>query len=698
MRPAELNPFFRALSDLGGVGSKSVRHYARLLGRASADPRVGDLVFHLPVDVLDRRARPEIATAPHGAIATLTVRIDRHEAPKRRGAPYKVFAHDETGELALVYFHAQPDWLRRLLPEGETRLVSGKVEWYSGRPQMVHPDHVVAPEDEASLPTIEPIYPLTEGLTARVLTKTVAGALETVPDLPEWQDPHWLAKGGYPSFHAAIDRLHHPTDIADLAPNAPARLRLAYDELLSGQLALALIRRRIRRQSGVARTWDAERVAAVRAALPFELTGAQSAALTEIAGDLKAPHRMLRLLQGDVGSGKTAVAVVAIAMAVTSGSQAALMAPTALLARQHFEALAPLFATFGISCRLLVGGVPTGERTEIRSGLDAGTVDVVIGTHAMFQEDVTFRDLGLVIVDEQHRFGVHQRLALSEKGPSSDVLVMTATPIPRTLVLTVFGDMDVSRLTEKPPGRTPIDTRTVPLGRLDDVVDRLEAALARGEKAYWICPLVEDSDVVELAAVTERHRALQARLGDRVGLVHGKIKGSERDEVMGRFRNGDLKVLVSTTVVEVGVDVPDATIMVIEHAERFGLAQLHQLRGRVGRGARRSVCLLLYKEPLGETAKGRLTVMRDSEDGFVIAEEDLRLRGEGELLGTRQSGLPGFRLAVPEVHGELIAAAHDDARLIIETDPDLTTERGRALRVLLYLFERDEAVRLLRAG
>lgn len=698
MRPAELNPFFRALSDLGGVGPKTVKHYARLLGRASDDPRVGDLIFHLPVDVLDRRARPEIATAPHGAIATLTVRIARHEAPKRRGAPYKVFAHDETGELALVFFHAQPDWLRRLLPEGEPRLVSGKVEWYSGRPQMVHPDHVVAPEDEDKLPTIEPIYPLTEGLTARALTKTIASALETVPELPEWQDRHWLAKSHYPAFHAALDRLHHPTDLADLSPSSPARLRLAYDELLSGQLALALLRLRIRRQSGVARSWDAERVAAVRATLPFELTGAQTAALTDIAADLKAPHRMLRLLQGDVGSGKTAVAVVSIAMAVSSGAQAALMAPTSLLARQHFEALGPLFASFGISCRLLVGGIPAGERSQIRSGLDAGTIDVVIGTHAMFQEDVTFRDLGLVIVDEQHRFGVHQRLALSEKGPSSDVLVMTATPIPRTLVLTTFGDMDVSRLTEKPPGRTPIDTRTVPLGRLDDVVDRLEAALARGEKAYWICPLVEDSDLVELAAVTERHRALVARLGDRVGLVHGKIKGAERDEVMGRFRDGDLKVLVSTTVVEVGVDVPDATIMVIEHAERFGLAQLHQLRGRVGRGARRSVCLLLYKEPLGETAKGRLSVMRDSEDGFVIAEEDLRLRGEGELLGTRQSGLPGFRLVVPELHGDLIAAAHDDARLIIETDPDLTSERGRALRILLYLFERDEAVRLLRAG
>ncbi|MEW5421786.1 ATP-dependent DNA helicase RecG [Amorphus sp. 3PC139-8] len=698
MRPAELNPFFRALTDLGGVGPKTVRLYARLLARGQEDPRVVDLLFHLPFDLVDRRARPEIALAPHGAIATLTVRIARHEAPKRRGAPYRVFAHDETGELALVFFRGQPDYLRRLLPEGETRIVSGKLEWYGGRPQIVHPDHVVAPDEEDRLPTIEPVYPLTEGLTGRMLAKTIASALDSVPDLPEWQDQAWLAKNGFPSFRDALVQLHHPEDPADLSPDAPARLRLAYDELLSGQLALSLIRLRIRKQSGVARSWDPERVDAVRNALPFALTGAQEGALAEIAADLAAPHRMLRLLQGDVGSGKTAVALVSIAMVVASGAQAALMAPTSLLARQHFEAIAPMFARFGISCRLLIGGQPASERSETRRGLAEGTVNVVIGTHAMFQEDVAFHDLGLVIVDEQHRFGVHQRLALSEKGPGSDVLVMTATPIPRTLVLTTFGDMDVSRLTEKPPGRSPVETRTVPMTRMEAVVDRLAAALARGEKAYWICPLVEESDTIELTAVTDRHAHLTARLGPQVGLVHGKTKPAERDDVMARFKDGDLKVLVATTVVEVGVDVPDATIMVIEHAERFGLAQLHQLRGRVGRGSKRSVCLLLYKDPLGETAKGRLSVMRDTEDGFVIAEEDLRLRGEGELLGTRQSGLPGFRVAVPEAQGELIAAAHDDARLIIEQDPDLVGPRGPALRLLLYLFERDEAVRLLRAG
>ncbi|MDQ0315663.1 ATP-dependent DNA helicase RecG [Amorphus orientalis] len=698
MRPTELNPFFRDLTDLAGVGTKTVRLYQRLLGTGQDTPRVVDLLFHLPVDVLDRRARPEIATAPHGAIATLSVRVGRHEAPKRRGAPYRVFAHDETGELALVFFRAQPDFLRRLLTEGETRIVSGKLEWYGGRPQMVHPDHVVAPEDEASLPAVEPIYPLSEGLTGRMLGKTMAAALASLPDLPEWQDPSWLARRGFPSFREALVGLHTPSEPADLASDAPARLRLAYDELLSGQLALALIRRRIRKQAGKERVWPQERVDEIRAALPFALTNAQTEALTEIADDLKAPHRMLRLLQGDVGSGKTAVALITIAMVVTSGAQAALMAPTALLARQHFEAIAPMFARFGISCRLMIGSQPAAERAEGRRGLAEGSVDVAIGTHAMFQDDVAFHNLGLVVVDEQHRFGVHQRLALSDKGPSSDVLVMTATPIPRTLVLTTFGDMDVSRLTEKPPGRTPVDTRTVPLDRIDDVAERLEAAIARGEKAYWICPLVEESDVVDLTSVTDRHARLTERLGDSVGLVHGKMKPADRDAVMARFRDGDIKVLVATTVVEVGVDVPDATIMVIEHAERFGLAQLHQLRGRVGRGKRRSVCLLLYKAPIGETAKGRLSVMRDSEDGFLIAEEDLRLRGEGEILGTRQSGLPGFHLAVPELQGELIAAAHDDARLVIETDPELTSARGKALRLLLYLFERDEAVRLLRAG
>ena len=436
----------------------------------------------------------------------------------------------------------------------------------------------------------------------------------------------------------------------------------------------------------------------LRTALPFALTGSQANAIAEVAADLTAPHRMLRLLQGDVGSGKTMVALFAAAMTAETGGQSALMAPTELLARQHYASIAPLAEAAGLRVALLTGKDRGRDRQAALAGLADGTIDVAIGTHALFQTGVAFADLALAVVDEQHRFGVHQRLALTSKGAGVDVLVMTATPIPRTLVLSLFGDMDVSRLTEKPAGRRPIDTRTVPFERMEELVERLAVATAEGQKAYWVCPLVEESELVDLSAAEERFAALKARFGGMVGLVHGRMSTAEKDAAMAAFRSGETRILVATTVIEVGVDVPDATIIVIEHAERFGLAQLHQLRGRVGRSDRASVCLLLYRGPLGETAKARLAVLRDSDDGFRIAEEDLKLRGEGELLGTRQSGSPGFRIADLSLHGELVEAARDDARLILATDPELAGPRGQALRVLLHLFRRDAAVRLLRSG
>ncbi len=407
---------------------------------------------------------------------------------------------------------------------------------------------------------------------------------------------------------------------------------------------------------------------------------------------------MLRLLQGDVGSGKTVVALLAAASGIESGSQAALMAPTELLARQHARTIVALADAAGIRMAILTGREKGRDREETLAGLAAGDINLVVGTHAIFQAGVEFRDLGLVAVDEQHRFGVHQRLALTAKGKATDVLVMTATPIPRTLVLTYYGDMDVSRLTEKPAGRRPIETRVLPLDRLDEVVARVRDAVGRDAKAYWICPLVAESEELDVAAAEDRYKALVKALGPIVGLAHGQMKPAERDKQMAAFQAGMFRVLVATTVVEVGVDVPDATIMVIEHAERFGLAQLHQLRGRVGRSDRASVCLLLYKAPLGAVARERLRIMRETEDGFVIAEQDLRLRGGGEILGTRQSGLPGFRIADADIHARLMETARDDARLIVDRDPELASARGEALRLLLYLFGRDEAIRLLRAG
>ncbi|MFC5385751.1 ATP-dependent DNA helicase RecG [Aquamicrobium segne] len=702
MRPSLLDPLFTPITSLAGVGPKVGALMERILplDRGAHGARTADLLFLLPSSVIDRRSRPGIANAAPGEIVTLDLIIDHHQPPPRgnRSVPYRILAHDDTDEITLTFFHAHASYLEKQLPEGAQVIVSGKMEWFNGCPSMVHPDHIALAQDAASLPLVEPVYPLTAGLSGKVLRRAITQALARVPKMPEWQDTPFLRRQSFPSFDAALARIHNPETPIDAAPDNVAWRRLAYDEFLAGQVSLALVRARVRRLSGQPLTGDGQLVDALRASLPYALTGAQDRALAEIHADLARPERMLRLLQGDVGSGKTVVALLAMARAVEAGGQAALMAPTEILARQHFSTIAPLAERAGLKIAVLTGREKGRERKQVLEGLDDGSIHIVIGTHALFQESVVFHRLVLAVVDEQHRFGVHQRLAMTAKGDAPDMLVMTATPIPRTLVLTAFGDMDVSRLTEKPAGRQPIRTVTLPLERLSELVGRIRDAVAQGQKIYWICPLVEESEEVKLMAAEDRFASLQPVFGDQIGLVHGRMKGSEKDEAMRAFKEGKTRVLIATTVIEVGVDVPDATIIVIEHAERFGLAQLHQLRGRVGRGSKPSSCVLLYKEPLGETAKRRLAVMRETEDGFVIAEEDLKLRGEGELLGTRQSGTPGFQIARIDTHADLLETARDDARLILATDPDLQTPRGKALRLLLYLFGKDDAVRLLRAG
>jgi ATP-dependent DNA helicase RecG len=702
MRPEILNPLFRPVTSLTGVGPKLAVTLERLLtgSEDGEPPRVVDLLFHLPVALIDRRNQPGIALSPEGAIVTLKVRIDRHQKPPRgnRRVPYRVFAHDETGEIALTFFHAHGDWLEKTLPVGATRYVSGRVEWFNGRPAMVHPDHIVEEADFASMALVEPVYPMTAGLARKTLLRIIGEALAAVPALPEWLDAVLRKKRAWPDFAAAIAEAHRPEKASDLEPTSPHLSRLAYDELLANQLALALLREHHRKSAGQSRRGDGRFTKKILAALPYSLTKSQTEALAEIRADLARPERMLRLLQGDVGSGKTVVALLAAAAVIEAGAQAALMAPTELLVRQHARSIASAAEAAGIRIAVLTGREKGRERDAVLASLADGTTDLLVGTHALFQENVEFRDLALVVVDEQHRFGVHQRLALTAKGAATDVLVMTATPIPRTLVLTYYGDMDVSKLTEKPAGRRPIETRTVSLDRLDEVVERIRAAVVSGAKAYWVCPLVEESELIDVAAAEDRFVALQESLGPVVGLVHGRMKAEARDRAMRDFLSGATKVLVATTVIEVGVDVPDATIIVIEHAERFGLAQLHQLRGRVGRSDRPSTCLLLFKTPIGAVARERLSVMRETNDGFRIAEEDLRLRGGGEVLGTRQSGEEGFRIARPEIHADLMEVARDDARLLVATDPHLTATRGEALRILLYLFGRDAAIRLLRAG
>ena len=698
MRPPLLNPLFAALTSLPGIGSKLEKLYERLLDREQ--PRVADLLFHLPSGVIDRRARPKLNEVQTGQVVTVAVTVEEHRPPppNRPRAPYRVITSDDTGTLTLTFFKARPEYLQKLLPEGELRYVSGTAEFYDGMLQMVHPDRVVDEKGFADLPLVEPVYPLTEGLALGNVRRAMDGALTRIPALPEWQDEAWVSRERFPSFAEALRHLHRPAAPHDVLPESPAWTRLAYDELLAGQLALALLRAHMRRQAGRGTSSEGKLRARVLKALPYALTHSQQKAVDDITADLAKPERMLRLLQGDVGSGKTVVALCAAATVIEAGRQAALMAPTEILARQHLKTILPLAEAANIRVAILTGRERGSERKTILDRLALGDIDIVVGTHALFQEDVAFHDLALAIVDEQHRFGVHQRLALAQKGEAVDMLVLTATPIPRTLVLTYFGDMDISELREKPAGRQPIDTRTIPLSRLDEVEDAVGRAIAAGSRAYWVCPLVEESEKSDLAAAEERYEELRKRFGKAVDLVHGRMKGAEKDAAMARFSAGETQLLVATTVIEVGVDVPEATVMVIEHAERFGLAQIHQLRGRVGRGSGKSTCLLLYRTPLGETAKARLEILRETEDGFRIAEEDLRLRGEGDVLGTRQSGLPGFRIARAEVHGKYLGAARDDAALTLSRDPSLQSERGEALRHLLYLFEKDEAIRLIRAG
>ena len=692
-RPEALFPLFAGLETLPGVGPKAAKAFEGL-----AVTRPKDLLYLLPHSGVDRALRASVRDVIAPATLTVEVEIGLHVPPRRKGGPYRVHVRDRKVEFLLVYFHARAEALQKLLPSGQRRLVSGKVELFDGVAQMVHPDHVLRLEEAGEIPAYEPVYPLTAGVTQRVIAKAVAGALTRLPNLAEWIDPALMAREGWPDWSDALRAAHGPDGPSALAVTHPARVRLAYDELFAHQVTLAIARQRIRRGKGIVTEGDGALRAKVLESLPYVPTGAQLRAVTEIAADMAKPLRMNRLLQGDVGAGKTLVAFQALLIAVEAGGQGVMMAPTEILARQHFEGLAPLARAAGVRLELLTGRDRGADRVMKLEDLAMGRIPILVGTHAVFQKDVEFKDLRLAVVDEQHRFGVAQRMELGAKGEAVDVLVMTATPIPRSLALAMHGDMDVSVLDEKPAGRKPIRTAMVSSDRLDEVVDHLRKAVAEGRQAYWVCPLVEESEVVDYASAEERFRHLRAALGDRVGLVHGQMPPAEKDAAMARFVAGESSVLVATTVIEVGVNVPNATIMVIEQAESFGLSQLHQLRGRVGRGAAASTCLLLYQAPLNETGARRLTTIRDTEDGFRISEEDLAMRGAGDLIGTAQSGLPRFRVADLERQAALMALAQSDARKLMQDDPTLASPRGQAARGLLWLMDQDRAIRLISVG
>jgi len=693
-RPELLFPLFGALDGLDGVGPKTARNFE---GLDISTPR--DLLFHLPHGVIDRRRRNTLLGLDFPAIATVEVVVGTHHPARAPGRPYRVFVQDAEMEFQLVFFHARGEYLQKLLPTGQRRIVSGKVELFDGIAQMVHPDHVLRTEEAEALPQFEPVHALCAGVSQKLVSRAIAGALDRAPKLEEWIDPTLKAQKGWPDWAEAVHVAQAPQGLGDLSLDAPARARLAYDEVFAHQLTLALARARARRKPGQATRGTGLLQGRVLSALEFAPTGAQTRALGEIAADMDSPRRMNRLLQGDVGAGKTLVAMLALLIAVEAGGQGVLMAPTEILARQHLESLMPLAVAAGVRLDLLTGRDKGAERVAKLNALAAGDIKILVGTHAVFQKGVDFADLRLAVVDEQHRFGVAQRAALAAKGAGVDMLVMTATPIPRSLALAQYGDMDVSVLDEKPPGRKPITTVLVSSARLDEVVAKLRHAMTEGRQAYWVCPLVEDSEVSTLTAAQTRFEHLRAAFGENtVGLVHGQLPPAEKDTAMARFASGQTQLLVATTVIEVGVNVPNATIMVIERAESFGLAQLHQLRGRVGRGADASTCLLIYEPPLGETAARRLKLLRDTEDGFRIAEEDMAIRGAGDLIGTAQSGLPRFRVADLERQAALMALAQSDARKLLHDDPQLDTARGRAARVALWLMEQDKAIQYLSIG
>lgn len=680
MRPQILYPLFAPVSALKGLGPKLAPAVEKVSG-----PVVRDLLWLAPTRLI-MRERATVASARAGTVQTFAVTVDRHDRPGRPGLPWRIRCFDDTGALTLVYFKPRGDGLERSHPRGVQRVVSGKVERFGAEIQIAHPDWLVSADRAAEVPEVESVYPAGAGVSSRQLARFVTGALERAPHLPEWIDPALVLREGWSAWRQSLQSLHSPQSEADLRLDAPARRRLVYDELLAHQLALAR-RKKGARESGALRCRPGKVTAKVVTAFPFSLTAAQASALAEIRADLDCGRAMMRLLHGDVGSGKTVVALLAGADVAGAGAQTALMAPTEILARQHFDRLAPMLSAAGVQAVLLTGR----DRGAIRAGkleaIRSGAASFAIGTHALFQEDVAFQRLALAIVDEQHRFGVRERQRLKDKGYAVHILSMSATPIPRTLELTQYGDLDVSRLQDKPPGRKPILTRAAPIARLESVVARLDSALKAGAQAYWICPLVSESELNDIAAAQARAEFLRQRLGATVGLAHGQMPATERDEAMTAFAAGGVRALVATTIVEVGVDVPNATIMVIEHAERFGLAQLHQLRGRVGRGPGESACILLYDPPLAEAALARLDILRQTEDGFLIAEEDLRLRQGGDVLGLKQSGVPAYRLADLEAHRDLLLIAAQDARNLLRRDPSLSSERGEAARMLSELYD-----------
>ena len=679
MRDPILFPFYNDLSSLPGVGPKLRPALARLVGGETWL----DLIFHLPTSWIDRRNRATIDEVQVGEIATITGTVDKIDHARMK-FPARIRLRDDTGFITLAYFHANRQWLEKTFEIGKTVIASGKIGDFQGGRQIVHPDHVLSPDKDDELPEVESVYPMTANITPRQIRKFMSAALDGTPDLDEWIDPHLMKRNNWPSFKQALLRLHQPK-VYDPDGFETARQRLAYDEALAREMAMgqARLARERRHSRPIPRAVGVEKQ--IVDALPFRPTRAQMDAYKDVATDMGRPIPMRRMIQGDVGSGKTLVAALAAAQVSADGGITAFMSPTEILARQQAEAIGRFLAPVGIRVAALTGRDKGAAREAILNDVRAGKIQVLSGTQALYQSDVDLPELSLVVIDEQHRFGVADRLKLTAKGASPHMLVMSATPIPRTMALAVHGDLDISVIGEKPANRQEVVTAAVPDTRIDDVIQAVSRAVDRGERAFWICPAVDSEDAGDASAI-QRRDVLAGYVNAPVELVHGRMPAQDRDAALEKLRTGEAPILVATTVIEVGVDVPEATIMVIEHAEKFGLAQLHQLRGRVGRGEKASSCLLLYQSPLTESGKERLDTLRKTTDGFEIAEADFRLRGPGDLLGLRQSGLPAFRVLELARDANLIETARTDAKSVLMADPTLVGPRGVAVRRARDLF------------
>jgi ATP-dependent DNA helicase RecG len=696
--------FANKISKIKGVGEKTSKNLSRLFnGLEAPEANFRDALFHLPYNVIRRQNNVKLLFLENGANIIATVTVENVEEKRIRGrAIYNIICRNDSGYLTLVFFNAFADYIKTNFKVGKKIAVSGVVERFNNALQIAHPDYVVA--DESFIPLCEPVYPLTYGVNNKMLYRTIKNLLSQMPKLEEWADNEYIKQNRFLSFNDSLQKLHHLNSLDDLAIDNVYRRRLAFDEILANQLALAISRKSVAKQAGNKIITNKNHYNQFTKNLPFSLTEDQRSVINEIFSDFKSGNRMFRLLQGDVGSGKTAVAIATMIDAVEAGFQTAFMLPTEILAQQQYESIKQVlqnnyFKNLNIECCLITGSTKKAEKARLLEEIKQNRIQIVIGTHSLFQEAVGFANLGYIVIDEQHRFGVKQRLELSQKGDATHVLLMSATPIPRTLAMTIYGDLEVSSIHQKPAGRKKIDTRTISKERADDVIERIKVAIEKDNRVYWVCPLVKLNEELPLeeqnlnASAEERYKTLKPIFGDAIRIVHGQMKPKEKDAAIEDFRSGKAKVLVSTTVIEVGVNVPEATIIIIENAEKFGLAQLHQLRGRVGRSDRDSSCILLYGEKLGETSRKRLQILRETDDGFKIAEEDLILRGSGDIVGTKQSGLPEYKFALLPEHKDLLFAARDYVKIILNKDPGLSSEIGKNLRILLKLFDYDKQIK-----